>query len=177
MVSVEWSSVESHAARVIELQTEMQGMRAILYKVRVEYADGQRLWHELHKMRIVPLENQDDERAVYCDDDVDAAMCEAWQKLPLRCCYSHARLTDPARGSTCLHPPMCNFEALQICLAHSKDKACPVSGCMQQLRRRDAVVRDDALRAALALLPASAEILLASRHRSEAGRAGVDVGY
>ena len=33
-----------------------------------------------------------------------------WLQLELRCSLTLQRLTDPARGDACLHPPKCNYE-------------------------------------------------------------------
>ena len=146
-VVVDWGEGETHTARVLELHTELCAGKPALFKVRVEYeADGQRLWHEPHRYPIQPAAGDD-----------NGGGEEAWQRLPLRCCYSHERLNDPARGAACLHLPMCNFDALTACVARSQIKACPVAGCKQILRRRDAIVRDDAIRQALASLPESAQ--------------------
>ena len=163
-VRVDWGDGETHTARVVELHTEFCGERPVLLKVRVEYNDGQRLWHEPHKLPIRPLDGTEGDH----DTDegsserggnsaADEAVCGPWQKLALRCCYSHRRLVDPARGSACLHPPTCNHDALALYIAQSRSKACPVAGCAQLLVRRDAIVRDDAIRRAIAKLPASAE--------------------
>ena len=70
----------------------------------------------------------------------------SWQLLPLWCCYSMARLTDPARCAGCNHPARCNYEALHQCF-----KAlgrCPVAGCAAELHPDD-IRRDDVLRAAI----------------------------
>ena len=42
--------------------------------------------------------------------DMQSVTSEQWQALPLQCCYSLARLVDPARCTNCTHPPRCNYE-------------------------------------------------------------------
>ena len=51
--------------------------------------------------------------AVDSDDEDDGAgvgVDSMWLQLELRCSLTLQRLTDPARGDACLHPPKCNYE-------------------------------------------------------------------
>ena len=53
------------------------------------------------------------------DDDADVLCAQGeWQQLPLgcRCVFTLAPLLDPARGRSCTHPPMCNYDALCKCV-------------------------------------------------------------
>lgn len=56
------------------------------------------------------------------DDDADVLCAQGeWQQLPLgcRCVFTLAPLLDPARGRSCMHPPMCNYDALCKCVTPS----------------------------------------------------------
>eukprot|EP00966_Prymnesium_polylepis_P224612 5195228-Prymnesium_polylepis.1 len=77
-----------------------------------------------------------------------------WEKLLLRCAYSHQRLSDPARGGTCRHVPRCNYDVLR---SHCVTKACPVQGCQAVITRIGSIERDESLAAALAQLPVHAD--------------------
>ena len=71
------------------------------------------------------------------------------ERLVLRCVLSHGRLTDPARGRSCVHMASCNFDVLcdHVALARS----CPQCGI--SMARSSHVVRDDPLRLQLHALP------------------------
>ncbi len=64
----------------------------------------------------------------------------AWERVPLRCQYSHAPLNDPARGDRCEHRSVFNYESLKAFAS----KPCPL--CSKPLARCASVVRDDQLR-------------------------------
>ena len=161
-VLVKWGADVSYAARVIAVRDEL-GRHGVIEQTscRVEYeVDGQRLWHD--PLELSPLEEDSIVAVPVGEDDPECVeVCGhelSWQLLPLRCCYSLEPLDDPARCSHCLHPSRCNYSSLLSCL--NATRACPVSGCSvgeaSILRSRD-IIRDDALREALAALPPSAE--------------------
>jgi len=112
---------------------------------------GQRMWHD-----VVELSSLDELAPRQPEaDDVQEVGSAQWQKLPLRCCFSLARLTDPAWCAGCTHPPRCNFDSLQSCLKTSRE--CPVTGCsVKSIRSRD-IHRDESLRTALAQITTCAE--------------------
>ena len=161
-VLVKWGADVSYAARVIAVRDEL-GRHGVLEQTscRVEYeVDGQRLWHD--PLELSPLEEDSIVAVPVGEDDPECVEVSghelSWQLLPLRCCYSLEPLDDPARCSHCLHPSRCNYSSLLSCL--NATRACPVSGCSvgeaSILRSRD-IIRDDALREALAALPPSTE--------------------
>jgi hypothetical protein len=139
-----------YAGRVLEIRGEFRRSVYTQTELRVLYEAGSHcLWHPVHL--VSPL----DEGALVASPSGEDSVCLSWQLLPLRCCFTLQRLTDPARCVTCTHPPRCNHDALQACLQSSR--ACPVAGCtVIGMRSRD-IVRDDSLRAALVTLPADAE--------------------
>ena len=147
------------AGRVLEVIGEFgRGGRFVQTTVRVLYeVDGRRMWHTLSELSpldedaLIALPPHDEE-----DDEVQVVDTR-WQLFSLRCCYSLARLTDPARCLACTHPSRCNYDALNACLQGGA-RACPVAGCaVGHIRSRD-IVRDDELRSALAHLPSAAEV-------------------
>ena len=71
------------------------------------------------------------------------------ERLVLRCVLSHGRLTDPARGRSCVHLASCNYDVL--CDHVGLARTCPV--CSNSLARASQVVRDDPLRKQLEALP------------------------
>ena len=80
---------------------------------------------------------------------------EPWERLELRCAISMMRLADPAKGGRCAHRSRCNFDMLRAHAARAK--VCPIVGCDAPLARTHEVQRDDALRAALAAVPAAVD--------------------
>ena len=146
---------DTYSARICQIRTEFAGGRGLVQMemLCVYEAGGQRLWHTPSELS--PL----DESAPVAgtagadDDDVCEIIESRWRQHSLKCCYSHARLTDPARCASCLHPSSLNYDALLTCM--SSTRACPVVGCT--VRHARDIVRDDALRTALADLPADAE--------------------
>ena len=77
-----------------------------------------------------------------------------WQPLALRCAISHERLTDPAKGESCTHPPCCNFEPFKGAVARlSREKKCPVGGCGVRMSRARDIVRDVTLAEKLRSVP------------------------
>ena len=153
----------AYSARVCELRTEItRGKGLVQTGVRCRYeCGGKKLWH-------IPSEVSElDEAAPVTgctpdggneESDDDACIIEPhgrllWRKLTLRCCYSQARLSDPARCMACAHPSECNYSALIECMATTR--TCPVDGC--SVRHAREIVRDDALREAIAALPSATE--------------------
>jgi len=105
------------------------------------------------------------------DDDGIERIC-GWVKLSLRCALSLQPLTDPAKGDTCTHLPMCNYHELRDFVGRSnavamsrssggqlRAKLCPIMGCEQRLQRTRDVVRDDALRMHLEKLPGQPDVV------------------
>ena len=119
--------------RGIEIRGNFRGQSFVQEKVRVAYElDGKHLWHDIGEdaPRQPPIEN----------DEVQETGPAQWQKLSLRCCYSHASLSDPARCLSCNHPPSCNFDSLLMSLKSSR--TCPVAGCtVSSMRSRDVRTR------------------------------------
>ena len=131
------------AARVLEVRNEpTRNGLVVQAAVRVEYeVDCRRRWHSPNDLELL------DECALGYEQEVTDA--SQWQKLSLRCSYSFAPLTDPARYLACRHPSKCNFDSLQACMKAGL-RTCPVVGCVvNSIRSRD-LVRDDALCSALA---------------------------
>ena len=124
---------DTYSARVIEIRGNFRGQSFVQEKVRVAYElDGKHLWHDIGEdaPRQPPIEN----------DEVQETGPAQWQKLSLRCCYSHASLSDPARCLSCNHPPSCNFDSLLMSLKSSR--TCPVAGCtVSSMRSRDVRTR------------------------------------
>ena len=159
-VIVHWGPSLSYAARILEIQCEERHRQMVQKNVRVEYEiDQQRLWHELHELE--PLDEETVVAQTSTNREEDEEVCEIvdearWQLLELRCCYSFARLTDPARCSGCAHPSRCNYDSL-LAVMQSSHRQCPVQGCAVATMRSRGIARDDALRSALAILPSSVE--------------------
>ena len=116
------------------------------------YDDGDRRWHGEneygeYKVFLLPAEATA-EADVVCTE-------EPWEKLELRCANQLMRLADPAKGRRCARQP------LQLMLrAHAaRAKVCPIVGCDAPLARTHEVQRDDALRAALAAVPAAVDVV------------------
>ena len=84
-------------------------------------------------------------------------MTDEWERLELRCAISFQRLTDPAKGASCTHRSCCNFGCLKSHV--SRARACPIAGCDAPMPRSHDVQRDDALRASLAAVPASVDVV------------------
>ena len=158
-VLVRWTraargELTTYAGRVLEIKGDnARDGQFVPLEARVVYeCDGLRLWHPLSELSLL-----DEDALVALPPDSEVEIVAApWHMLSLKCCYSLSPLTDPARSSACTHPARCNFDALHMCL-QSGSRACPVSGCsVTNIRSRD-VVRDVALRAALAGLPPDTE--------------------
>ena len=118
------------------------------------YDDGDRRWHGAgeygeYKVMLLPPEATA-EADVVCTE-------EPWEKLELRCAISMMRLADPAKGARCTHGARCNFDMLRSHAARAK--VCPIVGCDAPLARTHEVQRDDALRAALAAVPAAVDVV------------------
>ena len=103
----------------------------------VLYDDGDKAWVSPLS---TPFEVLDDERPVASE----------WLELELRCKLSLARLTDPAKCSSCEHPAYFEFQALN----QHNGPWCPAPGCDSRFKRRE-VQRDDWLRSLLAPVSAS----------------------
>ena len=71
-----------------------------------------------------------------------------WSRVEMRCCLSFAPLIDPARGEACSHVARCNYDELRLHVG--RRHACPVFGCSAPLVRPRSVVRDEALKEAMA---------------------------
>ena len=84
-------------------------------------------------------------------DSTAAVVADDWQALHLRCQLSHHRLTEPAKGSQCLHLPNCNFAVL----LRFAGRTCPC--CSARIARSRDVQLDKPLRSKLAALPAAVE--------------------
>ena len=78
----------------------------------------------------------------------DGIVVGGWERLMLRCAYSHARLTDPARTEQCQHAPRCNYESLR---RHCIGKNCPC--CAAVIGRTGSVQREAQLQELLVQLP------------------------
>lgn len=162
-VLVRWSrlgeqSEEFYAARVIEVRSEYNERRRLLLQslICVQYeVDGQRLWHPTAELSPLEEDTIMEERQCQEDSGVCVAPNPLWQALSLRCCYSFERLRDPARCTRCTHTTSCNYDSLQACLL--SNRKCPVAGCAVELMRSREILRDDALRCAIAELPDTAE--------------------
>ena len=121
-------------------------------RFQVAYDDGDRRWHDEGKkwrLQVLPA-------IVSVGADVVCAE-EPWEKLELRCAISMQRLADPAKGERCVHRSRCNFDMLKPYV--SRAKVCPIVGCDAPLARSHGVQRDDALRAALADVPAAVDVV------------------
>ena len=148
---------DTYAGRVLEILGEFgRGGRFVQTTAHILYeANGLRLWHKPSELSPLAEDAVVAPPPVEADDDEPYMRQNPWRLLSLRCCYSLARLTDPARCLACSHPPCCNYDALAASLQASR--ACPVAGCaVTNMRSRD-IVRDSALRGAIARLPLSAE--------------------
>ena len=102
--------------------------------------------------------NEDeDEEVVEVDDDEDdddvVELDGCWDRVDLRCAISMKRLTDPARGSECMHRAVVNFDAL----VQYSGRICAMPYCDAQIRRRT-LVRDDKLHDLLAKLPPGLDV-------------------
>ena len=147
-----------HSGKVLELRFETRrGGVPFLNQVKVQHERiGYATWYELREVEpygehepTVPTTVADDDTA-----EVFVVGPSRWQQFHIVCQYSRERLTDPAKISSCRHPACCNFAALQSCL--SSMHVCPVVGCdVKSTSLR--VVRDDALREAIAALPPTVE--------------------
>lgn len=93
----------------------------------------------------------------YASEESEMGSAErAWIGLELRCALSLQRLTDPAKGEGCQHPPRCNYLELREYVGRrvtSGIKECPIVGCVAPLQRTRGVVRDEQLRNQLLALP------------------------
>ena len=111
----------------------------------------------------LPLENENDviRETGECSTDVEGDECLVTvERLELQCALSHARLTDPAKGSACKHAALCNYDTLRSYVgrwtgATAGGKACPIAGCSARLQRTRGVERDEALAKQIAALPQS----------------------
>ena len=61
------------------------------------------------------------------------------------------------KGERCVHRSRCNFDMLKSYVGRAK--VCPIVGCDAPLARSHGVQRDDALRAALAAVPAAVDVV------------------
>ena len=119
----------TYAGRVLETYGELDGSgrRFLQTSVRVEYEGVLwRMWHKLSELSplaedaAVPLppdaSGSDDEGGDGGGGgDFSCVAATAWQELDLRCCYSLAPLTDPARCAGCTHVSRCNYDGLLLC--------------------------------------------------------------
>jgi hypothetical protein len=78
----------------------------------------------------------------------------SWERLDMRCAYSHERLTDPAKAdaTACCCLARCNYGQLSGYVRRAKK--CPL--CSRHTRD---VERDDALRALLQAVPAHVDVV------------------
>ena len=90
--------------------------------------------------------------AAECDDADVILVQGAWRPLSLSCVFSLQPLVDPARGESCRHVAVCNFEHLLH--EASTTRKCPAVGCTHSLSARK-LVREDKLRASLRVFRAS----------------------
>ena len=90
------------------------------------------------------------------DNDDEAGLAATiWVRLELRCALSLKRLTHPAKGERCQHPPRCNYDDLRNYVGRlGRNGTCPIVGCDAPLQRTRGVIQDDALKSTLdALAP------------------------
>jgi len=90
--------------------------------------------------------------AAECDDADVILVQGAWRPLSLSCVFSLQPLVDPARGDSCQHVAVCNFEHLLH--EASATRKCPAVGCMHSLSARK-LVREEKLRESLRVFRAS----------------------
>ena len=111
------------------------------------------------------LDGEQEEQDTASDrgDDMDAQRDAMWVPLELRCCLTLQRLTDPAKGEACEHPPRCNYDFLRAYVGRrvtqGAPKSCPIAGCEAPIQRTRGVVRDDVLRQKISALPAHVELV------------------
>ena len=96
-VRVDCPPDDARLGRILEVQPQIDGSR-VVQRLRIAFDDGMITWH-----------TDNDEASISPVDDDDG---DCWQRLEMRCQLSRARLTDPASGPRCLHPPCCNYDAL-----------------------------------------------------------------
>ena len=86
---------------------------------------------------------------------------DQWERLELRCVLSFQPLTDPAKGSHCLHRACCNYKELRDYAGRvttgrkHRRKQCPLATCGARLQRTRDVERDADLKALLEKVPPS----------------------
>ena len=82
---------------------------AAVVEYRVALDGGGYAWVWAERLRAQAAEDAAEDAEVLC-------MQGEWQQLRCRCLFTMAPLFDPARGRSCTHLPMCNYDALCRCV-------------------------------------------------------------
>lgn len=170
---------------VVERRDMLGPRNAAVVEYRVALDGGGYSWVGAERLRAQAAEDAAEDAEVLC-------MQGEWQQLRCRCLFTMAPLFDPARGRSCTHLPMCNYDALCRCAlpapplppladrgknslalfprrharAAGSNRACPVVGCNQDLSSQLRIVREDELRASsvLELEPQKSSRLVCAPH-------------
>ena len=84
-------------------------------------------------------------------------VADEWERFELRCVFPFAPLTDPAKGSACMHRACFNYDVLRDYVGRvgkaGQIKECPLATCRARLQRTRDVERDSMLKTALSAAP------------------------
>ena len=87
----------------------------------------------------------------------EGVVADEWERFELRCVLSFAPLTDPAKGSSCMHRACFNYDVLRDYVGRvgkaGQIKECPLATCRARLQRTRDVERDSMLKTALSAAP------------------------
>ena len=87
----------------------------------------------------------------------EGVVADEWERFELRCVLSFTPLTDPAKGSSCMHRACFNYDVLRDYVGRvgkaGQIKECPLATCRARLQRTRDVERDSMLKTALSAAP------------------------
>ena len=144
-LALDWGASGWREGLCVDVSTELS-RDSRLETFRVAYDDDGRgarsAWHGRHGDPVREV------RVVTASESTADVVASDWEPLPLRCQITHARLSEPAKGSQCVHVAKCNLAALRLYAG----RTCPC--CSAVIARSRDVALDEHLKSQLEQVPA-----------------------